>query len=419
MTAMIKGAGLAGDIAYDVERIRTDFPILFREVYGKPLVYLDNGASAQKPRAMLDAIEHAYKMEYANVHRGLHYLSNTATAKYEDARETVRRFLNAPSVDEIIFTRNATEAINLVASSFGGMVLGENDEVILSIMEHHSNIVPWHFHRERRGAVLKWAPITDEGEFELDKFEKLFNQHTKLVAITHMSNVLGTVTPLKEIVRIAHAHDVPVLVDGSQAAVHMPVDVQDLDVDFYVFTGHKTYGPSGIGVLYAKKKHLDAMPPYMGGGEMIESVSKSNVTYGKTPHKFEAGTPPIVQTVGLGAALDYMMQVGRDRIAAHEASLKDYAHERLGRLNWLKIHGQAKGKGAIISFSIDGLHPHDISTIIDRSGVAVRAGHHCAQPLMERLGVTATCRASFAMYNTKAEVDALAEALIKARQFFA
>jgi cysteine desulfurase / selenocysteine lyase len=416
---MIKGADLTGDSAYDVERIRTDFPILFREVYGKPLVYLDNGASAQKPRAMLDAIEHAYKMEYANVHRGLHYLSNTATAKYEDARETVRRFLNAPSTDEIIFTRNATEAINLVASSFGGMILGKNDEVILSIMEHHSNIVPWHFHRERRGAVLKWAPITDEGEFQLDKFERLFNQHTKMVAITHMSNVLGTVTPLKEIVRIAHAHDVPVLVDGSQAAVHMPIDVQDLGVDFYAFTGHKTYGPTGIGVLYAKQKHLDAMPPFLGGGDMIESVSKSNVTYGKTPHKFEAGTPPIVQTIGLGAALDYMMQVGRDRIAAHEASLKDYAHERLGRLNWLKIHGQAKDKGAIISFSVDGLHPHDISTLIDRSGVAVRAGHHCAQPLMERLGVTATCRASFAMYNTKAEVDALAEALIKARQFFA
>ena len=419
MTAMIKGADLAGDSAYDVERIRTDFPILFREVYGKPLVYLDNGASAQKPTAMLEAIEHAYKMEYANVHRGLHYLSNTATSKYEDARETVRRFLNAPSVDEIIFTRNATEAINLVASSFGGMILGENDEIILSIMEHHSNIVPWHFHRERRGAVLKWAPITDEGEFQLDKFEQLFNQHTKMVAITHMSNVLGTITPLKEIVRIAHAHNVPVLVDGSQSAVHMTIDVQDLDVDFYVFTGHKTYGPSGIGVLYAKKQHLDAMPPFLGGGDMIESVRKSNVTYGKPPHKFEAGTPPIVQTIGLGAALDYMMQVGRERIAAHEAMLKDYAHERLGRLNWLKIHGAAKDKGAIISFSVEGLHPHDISTIIDRSGVAVRAGHHCAQPLMERLGVTATCRASFAMYNTKAEVDALAEALIKARQFFA
>jgi cysteine desulfurase/selenocysteine lyase len=419
MTAMIKGSDVAGDRAYDVERIRTDFPILFREIYGKPLVYLDNGASAQKPRAVLDAIEHAYKMEYANVHRGLHYLSNTATSKYEDARETVRRFLNAPSTDEIIFTRNATEAINLVASSFGGMVIGEDDEIILSIMEHHSNIVPWHFHRERRGAVLKWAPITDEGEFQLDRFEKLFNQHTKMVAITHMSNVLGTVTPLKEIVRIAHAHGVPVLVDGSQAAVHMPLDVQDLDVDFYAFTGHKTYGPSGIGVLYAKKQHLDAMPPYMGGGDMIESVSKANVTYGKTPHKFEAGTPPIVQAIGLGAALDYMMQIGRDRIAAHEEALKNYAHERLGRLNWLKVHGQARDKGAIISFSVEGLHPHDISTIIDRSGVAVRAGHHCAQPLMERLGVTATCRASFAMYNTKAEVDALADALIKAREFFA
>ena len=419
MTAMIKGADLAGGNAYDVERIRADFPILFREVYGKPLVYLDNGASAQKPNVVLDAIEHAYKMEYANVHRGLHYLSNTATAKYEDAREIVRRFLNAPSTDEIIFTRNATEAINLVASSFGGMILGENDEVILSIMEHHSNIVPWHFHRERRGAVLKWAPISDEGELQLDKFEQLFNQHTKMVAITHMSNALGTITPIKEIIRIAHAHNVPVLVDGSQAAVHMTVDVQDLDADFYVFTGHKTYGPTGIGVLYAKRKHLDAMPPYMGGGEMIESVTKGNVTYGQTPHKFEAGTPPIVQTIGLGAALDYMMQVGRDRIAAHEATLKDYAHDRLGRFNWLKIHGRAKDKGAIVSFSIDGLHPHDISTIIDRSGVAVRAGHHCAQPLMERLGVTATCRASFAMYNTKAEVDALAEALIKARQFFA
>jgi cysteine desulfurase / selenocysteine lyase len=419
MTAMIKGADLAGGRAYDVERIRADFPILSREVHGKPLVYLDNGASAQKPKAVLDAIEHAYKMEYANVHRGLHYLSNTATAKYEDARETVRRFLNAPSTDEVIFTRNATEAINLVASSHGGMVIGEGDEIILSIMEHHSNIVPWHFHRERRGAVLKWAPITDDGELQLDEFEKLFNERTRMVAITHMSNVLGSVTPLKEIVRIAHAHGVPVLADGSQAAVHMAVDVQDLDVDFYAFTGHKTYGPSGIGVLYAKKQHLDAMPPYMGGGEMIESVSRSNVTYGTTPHKFEAGTPPIVQAIGLGAALDYMMQIGRDRIAAHEATLKEYAHERLGRLNWLKIHGHARDKGAIISFSIDGLHPHDISTIIDRSGVAVRAGHHCAQPLMERLGVTATCRASFAMYNTQAEIDVLAEALIKARQFFA
>jgi cysteine desulfurase/selenocysteine lyase len=415
---MIKGADLNGGETYDVERIRADFPILARKVHGKPLVYLDNGASAQKPRAVLEAIDHAYRQEYANVHRGLHFLSNAATARYEEARETVRRFLNAASTDEIILTRNATEAINLVASSYGGMAIGAGDEIILSIMEHHSNIVPWHFHRERRGAVLKWAPITDGGEFPLDKFEQLFSKRTKMVAITHMSNVLGTVTPLKEIVRIAHAHGVPVLADGAQAAVHMAVDVADLDVDFYAFTGHKTYGPSGIGVLYAKRKHLDAMPPYMGGGEMIESVHTDHITYGKTPHKFEAGTPPIVQAIGLGAALEYMMQVGRERIAAHETTLKDYAHERLGRLNWLKIHGNAKDKGAIVSFSIEGLHPHDISTIIDRSGVAVRAGHHCAQPLMERLGVTATCRASFAMYNTKADVDALAEALIKAREFF-
>ena len=419
MTVMLKDVNAKDGGGYDVEAIRADFPILAREVYGKPLVYLDNGASAQKPRAVLEAIERAYRTEYANVHRGLHYLSNTATSRYEDARETVRRFLNAPSTDEIIFTRNATEAINLVASSFGGMVLGKGDEVVLSIMEHHSNIVPWHFHRERRGAVLKWAPITDRGDFRIEEFERLLTKRTKMVAITHMSNVLGTVTPIKEIVRIAHARGIPVLVDGSQAAVHLPVDVQDLDCDFYVFTGHKTYGPSGIGVLYAKAAHLDAMPPYMGGGEMIESVGTDAITYGKAPHKFEAGTPPIVQAIGLGAALEYMMQVGRERIAQHEADLKDYAHERLSRLNWLKIHGTAENKGAIISFSIAGLHPHDISTIIDRSGVAVRAGHHCAQPLMDRLGVTATCRASFAMYNTRGEVDALADSLIKAHEFFA
>ncbi|MCB1549064.1 MAG: cysteine desulfurase [Hyphomicrobiaceae bacterium] len=403
---------------YDVERIRTDFPILFREVYGKPLVYLDNGASAQKPKAVLEAIEQAYRMEYANVHRGLHYLSNTATAHFEDARATARRFVNARHEEEIIFTRNATEAINLVAASYGAMAFKEGDEVVLSIMEHHSNIVPWHFHRERRGVVLKWAPIADDGEFLIEEFERLLGPRTKLVAITHMSNVLGTVVPVKDIVRLAHARGIPVLLDGSQAAVHMPIDVQDLDCDFYVFTGHKVYGPTGIGVLYAKKQHLDAMPPYMGGGEMIESVSVDKVTYGVAPHKFEAGTPAIVQAIGLGAALNYMMGVGRDRIAAYEASLGAYAHERLSELKWLKIHGTAKGKGAIVSFSVDGLHPHDVSTIIDRSGVAVRAGHHCAQPLMDRLGVTATCRASFAMYNTKAEVDALVEALVKAHDFF-
>jgi cysteine desulfurase/selenocysteine lyase len=416
MTAMVKGADLAG--GYDVARIRADFPILSRQVHGKPLVYLDNGASAQKPKAVLDAINQAYGAEYANVHRGLHYLSNTATAKFEDAREIVRRFLNAQSSDEIIFTRNVTEAINLVAASYG-MDFKAGDEIVVSIMEHHSNIVPWHFHRERKGCVIKWAPISDSGEFLLEEFEKLLTPKTRIVALTHMSNVLGTVTPIKEVIRLAHARGIPVLVDGAQAAVHLPVDVQDLDADFYAFTGHKTYGPTGIGVLYAKKKYLDAMPPFLGGGDMIESVHTDRITYGKTPHKFEAGTPPIVQAIGLGAALEYMMGIGRDKIAAHEETLRDYAHARLSRHNWLKIYGQAKDKGAIVSFSIDGLHPHDISTLIDRSGVAVRAGHHCAQPLMERLGVTATCRASFAMYNTQAEVDALDEALVKARQFFA
>ncbi len=404
---------------YDVDAIRAEFPILYREVHGKPLVYLDNGASAQKPRPVLDAIDYTYKMEYANVHRGLHYLSNAATARFEEAREITRRFLNAPSLEEIVFTRSSTEAINLVAASFGLANIRDGDEIVLSIMEHHSNIVPWHFHRERRGAVLKWAPIADDGTFLIDEFERLLTPRTKIVAITHMSNVLGTVVPIKEVIARAHAKGIPVLVDGSQAAVHMSVDVQDLDADFYVFTGHKTYGPSGIGVLYAKRKHLDALPPFMGGGEMIESVHVDSVKYGQPPHKFEPGTPPIVQAIGLGAALNFMMQIGRDRIANHEADLAKYAHARLSELNWLKIHGTAEGKGAIVAFSVDGLHPHDVSTIIDRSGVAVRAGHHCAQPLMERLGVTATCRASFAMYNTRAEVDVLAESLIRAHDFFA
>ncbi len=404
--------------ALDVDRVRADFPILFREVYGKPLVFLDNGASAQKPLAVIEAMDHAYRFEYANVHRGLHYLSNATTARFEEARETTRRFLNAPSTDEIIFTRNATSAINLVAQSFGGKVIGEGDEIVLSIMEHHSNIVPWHYHRERSGAVLKWAPVSDDGVFLIEEFEQLLGPNTKMVALTHMSNVLGTVVPIKEIVRIAHARGIPVLVDGSQAAVHMPVDVQELGCDFYVFTAHKTYGPSGIGVLYAKREHLEAMDPYEGGGEMIERVSVDEVTYGPPPHKFEAGTPPIVEAIGLGAALNYMMQLGREKIAAHEAMLLEYAQERLAAFDWLTIHGKAPGKGAIISFSIDGLHPHDISTIIDRSGVAVRAGHHCAQPLMDRLGVSATCRASFAMYNTQHEVDVLADSLDRARDFF-
>jgi cysteine desulfurase/selenocysteine lyase len=405
--------------AYDVERIRADFPILSREVYGKPLVYLDNAASAQKPQAVIDAVNYAYAHEYANVHRGLHYLSNAVTQKYEDAREMVRKFLNAPSADEIVFTRNATEAINLAAYSFGGMTIGEGDEIVLSIMEHHSNIVPWHFLRERKGAVLKWAPITDEGDFLIDEFEKLLGPKTKMVAITHMSNALGTIVPVKEVIALAHARGIPVLVDGSQAAVHLPVDVKDLDCDFYAFTGHKVYGPSGIGVLYAKRAHLDAMPPFNGGGEMIGDVTCDWVTYGVPPHKFEAGTPAIVQAIGLGIALDYMMAIGRERLMAHEAELTRYAHERLAGINSLRIFGTAKNKAAIVSFELEGAHPHDVSTIIDRSGVAVRAGTHCTQPLLARYGVTSTCRASFAMYNTRAEVDALAEALEKARGFFA
>ena len=403
----------------DVAKIRRDFPILARQVYGKPLVYLDNAASAQKPRAVLEAIQRAYGEEYANVHRGLHFLSNAATDNYETARKTVARFLNAGSDEEIIFTKNATEAINLAAQSFGGMRIGEGDEIVLSIMEHHSNIVPWHFHRERRGAVIKWVPLSEDGSFDLEAFERTLTPRTKMVAITHMSNVLGTVVPVKEAVRIAHERGIPVLVDGSQAAVHLRVDVQDIDCDFYAITGHKLYGPSGIGVLYGKREHLAVMPPYQGGGEMIASVTEDSVTYGVPPHRFEAGTPPIAEAAGLTAALDYMMAVGRERIAAHEESLRAYAEERLGAMNSLQIFGTAPGKGAIISFALKGTHAHDVATILDRSGVAVRAGTHCAEPLLARYGVTSTCRASFAMYNTREEVDALAEALIKARSFFA
>ena len=403
---------------YDVEAIRCDFPILSREVYGKPLVYLDNGASAQKPRVVLDTIQHAYSQEYANVHRGLHFLSNAATEAYEKARESVRRFLNAPSVDDIVFTSNATAAINTVAYGFGMPNIGEGDEIVLSIMEHHSNIVPWHFIRERQGAKLVWVPVDDLGAFHIEDFERALTPRTKLVAVTHMSNALGTITPIKEICRVAHERGIPVLVDGSQGAVHLPVDVQDLDCDFYVFTGHKVYGPSGIGVLYGKQEHLERMRPFMGGGEMIEQVTTDNVTYNAPPHRFEAGTPPIVQAIGLGAALEYMDSVGRERIAAHEAKLKEYAHERLRTINSLRIFGDAPGKGAIISFELQGIHAHDVSMVIDRQGVAVRAGTHCAQPLLQRFGVTSTCRASFGMYNTFAEVDALADALEKARKFF-
>ncbi|WP_025036041.1 cysteine desulfurase [Bradyrhizobium sp. DOA9] len=405
--------------AYDVARVRQDFPALSLQVYGKPLVYLDNAASAQKPSAVLDRMTQAYKSEYANVHRGLHYLANAATEAYEGGRTKVAQFINAARTEEVIFTRNATEAINLVASSWGGPNIGEGDEIVISIMEHHSNIVPWHFLRERQGAVIKWAPIDDEGNFLIDEFEKLLTSRTKLVAITQMSNALGTIVPVKDVVRVAHARGIPVLVDGSQGAVHLPIDVQDIGCDFYVFTGHKVYGPTGIGVLWAKYDHLVAMRPFNGGGEMIREVSREIVTYGDPPHKFEAGTPAIVEAVGLGAAIDYVNSIGKERIAAHEADLTAYAQERLREINSLRLIGTARGKGPVISFELKGAHAHDVATVIDRQGIAVRAGTHCVMPLLERFNVTATCRASFGMYNTREEVDHLAQALLKARDLFA
>jgi len=410
---------ITAEAPLDVTRIRQDFPILAKEVYGKPLVYLDNAASAQKPQEVVDRMVHAMYNEYANVHRGLHFLANAATDAFEVARESVRAFLNAGSVNEIIFTKSATEAINLVAASFGQAFIKEGDEIVLSIMEHHANIVPWHFLRERKGAALTWVDIDDDGNFSIEEFEKALTPKTKIVAITHMSNMLGTVTPVKEIIKIAHERGIPVLIDGSQGAVHLEVDVRDLDVDFYVVTGHKLYGPTGIGALYAKQEWLEKLPPFLGGGEMINEVTKDRITYNEPPHRFEAGTPPIVQAIGLGAAVDYMQKVGRARIHAHEMALSDYAHERLSQINSLRIFGRAKGKGAIVAFEMKNAHAHDIATIIDRSGVAVRAGTHCAQPLLARFGVTSTCRASFALYNTFEEVDKLAEALIKAEGLFA
>lgn len=405
--------------AYDVARVRQDFPALAMQIYGKPLVYLDNAASAQKPSVVLDRMTRAYMSEYANVHRGLHYLANAATEAYEGGRTKVAQFINAARTEEVIFTRNATEAINLVASSWGGPNIGEGDEIVLSIMEHHSNIVPWHFLRERQGAVIKWAPVDDEGNFLIDEFEKLLTPRTKLVAITQMSNALGTIVPVKDVVKIAHARGIPVLVDGSQGAVHMPVDVQDIGCDFYVFTGHKVYGPTGIGVLWAKYDHLVAMRPYNGGGEMIREVLREVVTYGDPPHKFEAGTPAIVEAVGLGAAIDYVNSIGKERIAAHERDLTAYAQEKLREINSLRLIGTARGKGPVISFELKGAHAHDVATVIDRQGIAVRAGTHCVMPLLERFNVTATCRASFGMYNTREEVDHLAQALLKARDLFA
>jgi len=405
--------------SYDVDRLRADFPALALTVHGKPLAYLDNGASAQKPVQVLDRMRRAYETEYSNVHRGLHYLANAATEAFEGGRESVRAFLNAPSIDDIVFTRSATEAINLVANGVGLAGVKEGDEIVLTIMEHHSNIVPWHFLRERRGAVLKWVQVREDGSFDIEAFEAALTERTKFVAVTHMSNVLGTVVPVKEVCRLAHERGVPVLIDGSQGAVHLAPDVQDIDCDYYVLTGHKVYGPTGIGALYGKTERLRALAPFNGGGEMIRDVTEANVTYGDPPHRFEAGTPPIVQAIGLGAALDYMRAVGLDAIAAHEAALGAYAQERLSRINAVKIFGHAPGKGAIVAFNLEGAHAHDVATVLDRSGVAVRAGTHCAQPLLQKLGVTSTCRASFALYNTTDEIDRLAEALTKARDLFA
>ena len=409
---------LDGD--YDVSALRADFPILSRQVNGRPLVYLDNGASAQKPQVVIDAVTRAYAEEYANVHRGLHFLSNLATEKYEAVRHTLARFLNAPDPHSIIMNTGTTAGINLVSYAWAAPRLQPGDEIVLSVMEHHANIVPWHFLRERQGVVLRWVDLDGQDELDPQRVIDSIGPKTKLVAVTHLSNVLGTVVDVKAITAGAHGKGVPVLVDGSQAAVHMPVDVQDIGCDFYVITGHKLYGPSASGAIFIRPERLAEMRPFLGGGDMIREVTRANVTYADPPMKFEAGTPGIVQMIGLGAALDYMMGVGLDRIAAHETRLRDYARTRLEGLNWLNLQGRSPGKAAIFSFTLEGgAHPHDISTVLDRKGVAVRAGHHCAQPLMETLGVTATCRASFAMYNTEAEVDALVEALELCHELFA
>ncbi|GAB5431854.1 MAG: cysteine desulfurase [Epibacterium sp.] len=404
---------------YDVEKIRSDFPILSREVNGKPLVYLDNGASAQKPQVVIDAVTKAYAEEYSNVHRGLHYLSNLATEKYESVRGIIAKFLNAGQEDHIVLNSGTTEGINLVAYSWAMPRMEAGDEIILSVMEHHANIVPWHFLREREGVVIKWIDTDADGSLDPQKVLDAITPKTKLIAVTQCSNVLGTVVDVKSITKGAHDKGVPVLVDGSQGAVHMPVDVQDLDCDFYAVTGHKLYGPSGSGAIYIKPERMAEMRPFIGGGDMIKEVSKDQVIYNDPPMKFEAGTPGIVQTIGFGVALEYMMEIGMAEIAAHEADLRDYASERFKGLNWLNIQGHAPGKAAIFSLSLEGAaHAHDISTILDKKGVAVRAGHHCAGPLMNHLGVSATCRASFGMYNTRAEVDTLIEALELAHELF-
>jgi cysteine desulfurase/selenocysteine lyase len=405
---------------FNVNAIRADFPILSRQVNGKPLVYLDNGASAQKPKVVIDAITQAYSMEYANVHRGLHYLSNLATDKYEAVRGIVARFLNAPSEDEIVFTTGTTEGINMISYAWAAPRMQAGDEIVLSVMEHHANIVPWHFLRDRLGVVLRWVDCDATGDLDPAKVIDAIGPRTKLVAITQMSNVLGTVVDVASICRAARERGVPVLVDGSQAAVHMPVDVQAIGCDFYAITGHKLYGPSGSGAIFIRRDRMAEMQPFLGGGDMIREVTRDAVTYNDPPMKFEAGTPGIVQQIGMGVALNYLMAIGMDRIAAHERKLRDYAQDRLSGLNWLNIQGNSSSKGAIFSFTLDGAaHAHDISTVLDKRGIAVRAGTHCAMPLMEHMGVGATCRASFAMYNTTDEVDALVSALELCHELFA
>jgi len=404
---------------FDERRIREDFPILQQTVHGKPLVYLDNAATTQKPRAVLDALIAYYSEDNANVHRGVHLLSERATQAFEDARVTVQRFINAASAHEIVFTRNATEGINLVAQTFARTRLGPGDEVVISAMEHHSNIVPWQMVCEEKGASLRVIPITDEGALKLEEYERLLGSHTKLVSIVHLSNVLGTINPVQQMIATAHRRGVPVLIDGSQATHHMTVDVQALDADFYVFTGHKLYGPTGIGVLYGKERLLEEMPPYQGGGDMIKSVTFEKTTYNALPYKFEAGTPNIAGAIGLAAAVDYVTGIGLDRISAHERELLAHGTAALSGVPGLTLVGTAAEKSSVLSFVMDGVHPHDIGTVVDQEGVAIRTGHHCAQPLMQRLGIPATARASLALYNTREEIDALVAALHKVRQLFA
>ena len=405
-------------ILMDIQKIRKDFPILSREVYKKPLIYLDNGATTQKPRCVVEAITDEYYSVNANVHRGVHFLSQQATELHEASRETVRRFIHARSTNEIIFTRGTTESINLLASSFADSRMKEGDEVIVSVMEHHSNIVPWQLQAARKGIVLKVIPMNDRGELLLDEYEKLFSERTRLVSVVHVSNVLGTVNPVKEMIATAHAHGVPVLIDGAQSVPHMKVDVQDLDADFYAFSGHKIYGPTGVGVLYGKEEWLDKLPPYQGGGEMIQSVSFEKTTFNELPFKFEAGTPDYIGTTSLARALDYVSALGMDRIAAHEHELTQYAMQRLKQIEGMRIFGEAEHKSSVISFLVGNIHHLDMGTLLDRLGIAVRTGHHCAQPLMIRLGIEGTVRASFGLYNTREEVDALAAGIERVSRMF-